>query len=177
MKYVFSFAVVLSAGVSLWAAQGKVTRETVPGITNLARVETTVACAGAIRPESAAEIRKMGFTAIINLRLATENGANVEEEEAAAKAAGIRYAHIPFSTASPETAPVDRFLQVIVQNGYQPAFIHCAGGGRAAMMWFVKRVVVDKWDTDRAMAEAAQLGLTNDTLKKFAMGYIQKNKK
>jgi uncharacterized protein (TIGR01244 family) len=113
----------------------------------------------------------------LNLRAATEQGANVEAEEAAAKAAGINYAHIPFVTATPDPAAVDRFLETMVRPGYQPAFIHCAGGGRAAMMWFIKRVMVDKWDNERAMAEASQLGLTSEPLKTFAASYIQTHKR
>ena len=61
----------------------QVTKETVPGITNLARLETTVACAGGVTAEAVPQIKKMGFVSIINLRVATENGANVEAEEAA----------------------------------------------------------------------------------------------
>jgi hypothetical protein len=71
---------------------------------------------------------------------------------------------------------VDRFLTVIRQPGNEPSFIHCAGGNRAAAMWFIKRAIVDKWDTDRAMAEATALGFTSQPLKQFALDYIQKHK-
>ena len=40
----------------------------------------------------------------------------------------------------------------------------------------IKRLVVDKWDTDRAAAEAAALGLTNPALKTFALEQAQKRK-
>ena len=73
--------------VSSAAFAQQVTKETVPGITNMARLETTVACAGAITADSVPAIKKMGFASIVNLRLATEQGAEVEKEEAAAKAA------------------------------------------------------------------------------------------
>ena len=53
-----------------------------------------------------------------------------------------------------DPAVVDQFLKTITQAGNQPAFIHCASGNRAAGMWFVKRVLVDKWDLDKAGAEA-----------------------
>ena len=66
-------------------------------IRNFAKVESTVACAGAITPGAIPEIKKMGFASIINLRLATEEGADIEGNIAAAKAAGIPYYHIPFS--------------------------------------------------------------------------------
>jgi hypothetical protein len=81
--------VVCSISVGPALAQ-QVTRESVPGINNLARLETTIACAGAIKADVAVpEIKKMGFVSIINLRESTEPGAEVEKEEAVAKAAGL----------------------------------------------------------------------------------------
>ena len=68
------------------AQAAKVTKENVPGITNFARLETTIACAGAVKAEAVPEIKKMGFASIINVREASEPGAEVEKEEAAAKA-------------------------------------------------------------------------------------------
>ena len=174
MKLVLVITVVM---LLLSAAHAQVTKETVPGITNLARVETTVACAGAVTPTAVAEIKKMGFTSIINLRQPTEQGADIEAEAAAAKTAGINFFNIPFNNAAPDTAVVDKFLQTIAQPGNQPAFIHCASGNRAAAMWFVKRVLVDKWDMDRAGAEAASLGLGNATLKTFMVSYIESHRK
>ena len=52
--------------------RAQVVRQEVAGIRNFAKVESTVACAGAITPAAIQEIKKMGFTSIINLRLATE---------------------------------------------------------------------------------------------------------
>ena len=106
------------------AASAQVVRQEVPGIRNFAKVESTVACAGAITPAAIQEIKKMGFASIINLRLATEQGADIEANTAAAKAAGIPYYHIPFSTAAPDPAAVDTFLKTITAPGVQPAFIH-----------------------------------------------------
>jgi protein tyrosine phosphatase (PTP) superfamily phosphohydrolase (DUF442 family) len=105
-------------------ADAQVVKETVPGITNYARVESTVACAGAITKEVVPEIKKMGYRSIINLRLATEAGANVEEEEAAAKSVGITYIHVPYNAAKPDPAVVDAFLKAITTPGVEPAFIH-----------------------------------------------------
>lgn len=168
--------VLVFVGASLFAVQAtaqQVTKEAVEGITNFARVETTVACAGAVKVEALPEIKKMGFVSVINLRLASEPGADPEGEGVAAKAAGLRYTHLPFSAGSPDPKVVDQFLAAITTPGMQPAFIHCAGGGRAAAMWFMKRVKVDKWEVDRAMAEAEALGLTNAGLKKFVLGLAQ----
>jgi len=153
-----------------------VTKESVPGIRNLARLQTTVACAGAITPEAVTDIKKMGFASIINLRLATEAGADVEKEEAAAQAAGIKYFHVPFD-GKPDPKAATAFLDAITTKGAEPAFIHCAGGNRAATMWLIKRVAIDHWDTDKAVKEAMALGQTNEALRTFAIEFGQANKR
>jgi protein tyrosine phosphatase (PTP) superfamily phosphohydrolase (DUF442 family) len=69
---------------------------------------------------------------------------------------------------------VDNFLKAVTDKANQPAFIHCASANRAAAMWMIKRIAVDKWDVDRASAEATALGLTNPALKTFAIEQAQK---
>jgi uncharacterized protein (TIGR01244 family) len=177
MKLVLCFSIALAISASLFAAQNKVAKDTVPGITNYAHIETTVACAGAITPGSVAEIKKMGYASIINLREASEPGADIDAEKAAADKAGIRFVHVPFNGNKPSTEAVDQFLKAIKTAGTEPAFIHCSGGNRAASMWFIKRALVDKWDTDRAMAEATDLGFASPTLKAFAMDYVKTHQK
>src|SRR6187399_298025 len=97
----------------LAAAEGsaQVVRQEVAGVRNFAKIESTVACAGAITPAAIQEIKNMGYASIINLRLATEQGADIDANIAAAKAAGIPYYHIPFSGSTPDPAVVDTFLK------------------------------------------------------------------
>ncbi len=154
----------------------EVTKPEVAGVRNFARLETTVACAGATGAEALPEIKKMGFVSVINLRRATEQGADVEKEEAAAKAAGLRYFHVPFD-GKPDPAAAAAFLDAITTKGAEPAFIHCAGGNRAATMWLIKRVAIDRWDADRAAKEAAALGQTNEDLRKWAIEYATANRR
>jgi uncharacterized protein (TIGR01244 family) len=176
MKRVPLILATVAIGISVATAQSQVKKSTIPGITNFAQVETTVACAGAITPASVAGIKKMGFASIINLRLANEPGADIDAEAAAANAAGINFVHLPFNGNAPDPAVADRFIKTITEPGNQPAFIHCASGNRAAAMWLIKRVLIDKWDIDRASEEATQLGLVSQPLKTFALDYIQAHK-
>ena len=157
------------------AASAQVTKETVPGIVNFSKVETTVACAGATTPAALADIKKLGYNSVVNLRTATEAGAQIEEEAAAAKAAGINYVHLPFNAQMPDPMLVDNFLKAITDKANQPAFIHCATANRAAALWMVKRIAIDKWDVEKASAEATALGLTNSNLKTFAIEQAQKH--
>jgi len=177
MRTLVSILVIVAIGVAIAAGQSQVKKESVPGITNFAKLESTVACAGAITPAAVADIKKMGYASIINLREASEPGADIEAETAAAKAAKINYFHVPFNGVKPDPAAVDQFLKAITTPGAEPAFIHCSGGNRAASMWFIKRAVVDKWDTNRAMAEATDLGFTSQPLKNFAMEYVKAHAK
>ena len=171
-------ALIASAWIAAAPARAQdVTSETVEGITNFHRIETTVACAGAIKAQVVPEIKKMGFVSIINLRQASEAGADLDAEAAAAKAADIRYYSVPFNGAAPDPAAADKFLDAITAKGSDPAFIHCAAGGRAATMWFIKRLVVDHWDVERAAKEATALGMANPALKQFAIDYAQTHKR
>ena len=174
---VIAVAVVVAAAWAPHVASAQVTKESVPGITNFSKVGTTIACAGATTPEAVAEVKKLGYGSIINLRMASEAGANVEGEAAAAKAAGITYVHLPFNTASPDPAVVESFLKAVTDPANQPVFLHCASANRAAAFWMIKRMNVDGWDADRAGGEAAALGLTNPALKTFALDYAKAHQK
>jgi uncharacterized protein (TIGR01244 family) len=169
-----AFVAGLACSVAVVAAQTQVTKESVPGIVNFSKVETTVACAGATTPAALAEVKRMGYASVINLRVAGEPGADIDASAAAAKAAGLNFVHIPFNAASPDPMLVDNFIKAVTDKANQPAFIHCASANRAAALWMVKRLVVDKWDVERASTEATALGLTSPALKTFAIEQAQK---
>jgi uncharacterized protein (TIGR01244 family) len=169
---ILSIAVALVVTLEYVHAQ-QVTTENMDGVRNFKRLETTVACAGATSTEAMPALKRMGFASVVNLRLPTEEGADIGPSAEAARTAGLQYIHIPMSVQAPEAAVADRFLAEIVKPENQPAFIHCAGGGRAATMWFIKRMVVDKWDVERASSEATALGMTNATMKQWAIGYAK----
>jgi uncharacterized protein (TIGR01244 family) len=153
------------------AVAQQVTKKDIPGISTFAQVETTIACGGSTKPEAIREIANMGFKSVINLRLASEQGALVEEEGAAVKAAGMRYVHLPFDAQNPDAHLIDNFIAAVTAPANQPAYVHCAAGGRAASLWMVKRVLADGWDEQRALTEANALGL-NDRFRPFALNYI-----
>jgi uncharacterized protein (TIGR01244 family) len=172
MKHTF-LALVAVLGIAASASAQTVTKETREGIKNFSRLETTVACAGAITADAMPEIKKMGFVSVINLREAQEAGADVEKHRAAAEAAGLRYYHVPFNGAKPDPKAADAFVKIISSKEAAPAFIHCASANRASAMWMIKRIVVDKWEVERAEQEAAAMGLTNAALKQWAIEYAR----
>ncbi len=144
-----------------------------PGTVNYTRIDATVACAGATTVDAIPAIKADGFKAIINLRQASEEGANIDASKQAATAAGLKYFHIPFSGGDPKAEAVDQFLAAVKDPANSPVFIHCASANRAGMMWLIKRVAVDGWPIDKATAEAERAGLSNPRLKAFALEYLK----
>ena len=67
------------------------------GITNFAPIDDTFACAGAIKPEAAAELKRRGYASVVNFRKASEEGAAIEKEKEAVEAAGLKYIAIPWA--------------------------------------------------------------------------------
>ena len=147
-------------------------KQTLPGASNVTRVDASVMCGGHTTPGAFPEIRKLGFKSIVNLRRASEPGVDIPGARAAAAKHGLAYVHIPVDPSKPSTESVDAFLEAVTTASNQPVYIHCGSANRVAALWMIKRVVVDKWDVDRATEEAVAIGLTSPALKKFALEYL-----
>ena len=158
-------------------ASAQVKKSEVPGITNFSRVDATVGCGGATQPAAMSVLKKEGFVSVINLRQASEQGANIEESRAAAETAGLKYIHLPFNAQSPDPKLVDDFLAAVADKSNQPVYIHCGSANRVGAVWMIKRSLQDGWEIDRAREEAEAIGLTNPALKEFATEYILTHKK
>jgi uncharacterized protein (TIGR01244 family) len=173
MRLSFVFAIVMS-GVAAVGAQQKMER---PGITNFTKVDAVVACGGATDTAALEGLKNDGFKAVINLRQATEQGANIDENSARAKALGLNYIHIPFNGAAPVDKTVDDFLAAVANKANQPVYIHCGSASRVGAVWLVKRVLQDGWPVDKATEEARLIGLRSAPLEAFALKYIEAHRK
>ena len=158
------------------SAQGPA-KATLPGATNVTKVDAVLLCGGATSAEAYPALRKDGFVSVINLRQAQENGADIPGSRAAAEAAGLKYIHIPVDGRSPDAASVDAFLAAVTDKKNQPMYVHCASANRVGALWMVKRMLVDGWDETKAGQEAAAIGLTNPALKQFALEYVATHRK
>jgi uncharacterized protein (TIGR01244 family) len=173
MRRLIFLALLTCAGIVVSAQQ----RMEKPGITNFSRVDAVVACGGATETTALEGLKNDGFKAVINLRQASERGANIDENKARASELGLKYIHIPFNTAAPENKTVDDFLATISDKSNQPVFIHCASANRVGAVWLVKRALQDGWPIDKATQEAKLIGLSNPALEQFALKYIAEHKK
>lgn len=166
-------SMMLAIVVAAVPALAQVQKKDVPGIVNYSRVDATVGCGGSVTPSAMQALKAEGYRSIVNLRQASERGADIEASREAAKAAGLNYIHLPFNAASPDTAVVDRFLAAVADTGNQPVFIHCGSANRVGGLWMIKRVLRDKWPVEKAQAEAEVIGLRDPKLTAFAVEYIK----
>jgi uncharacterized protein (TIGR01244 family) len=174
MRRFLVLTLTLIAGGAGLGAEQKISR---PGISNFTRVDAVVACGGATETAALDGLKKDGFKAVINLRQASERGANIEENRAHAEALGLKYIHIPFNGAAPETKTFDDFMAAVADRANQPVFIHCASANRVGAVWLAKRVLQDKWTVDKATEEARLIGLSAAPLEQFALKYIADKQK
>ena len=129
-----TFALFTVIALMATASSAQVVRQEVPGIRNFAKVESTVACAGAITPGAIPEIKKMGYASIINLRLATEQGADIDANIAAAKAAGLQYVHLPVQGGFQTPEEIARFAELLLQLP-KPVLAFCRSGARSTKLY------------------------------------------
>jgi uncharacterized protein (TIGR01244 family) len=159
-----------------FAASPQLQKETIDGIRNYTKVDASIGCAGATDPNAMTAIAARGYKAVLNLREADEDGAQIPESKAAAEAAGLRFIHVPFKGSAPEDAVADEFLKVVTNTANQPLFINCGSANRVGAMWLIKRMLVDHWPQERAVEEAKAIGLTSEALETFALAYVAKRR-
>ena len=170
----FTTLLVLALAVPAFA---QVTKQERAGIVNFSKVDAVVACGGATETSALEGLAKDGFKSVINLRTATEQNANIEQNAARAKDLGLKYIHIPFNTQQMDPKVIDQFLAAVADKSNQPAFVHCGSASRVGSVWLAKRVIQDGWTIEKATEEAKAIGLRGEPLEKYALDYIAAHKK
>lgn len=67
--------------------------------------------------------------------------------------------NIPFNPYRPSDKIVVEFLKVVYNKEYHPVFIHCFhGADRTGTLCAIYRIVVQKWDKEKAISEMKKYG-------------------
>ena len=148
---------------------------------NYTPVDANISVGGAISLDAIPELKRRGFTSVINLRRPTEPNANVEAEGEAVRAAGLKYISLPFNAAEPyavSAAQVKLFLMALADPSNLPVLIHSAQSHRPVGLLVIKRVVVDGWSVDRAFAADDAQVLADGTagskaMRQFVFDYLK----
>ena len=151
----------------------------VPGIENFSRLDDSqgfagspVGFGGATEHNAMARLSSNGYVTVINLRLADEDGMDVEASQQAAEAAGLRYVHLPIDPQNPNQGAIESVLETVGDRANQPLYIHCNSGTRAAALWMIGRVPKDGSEPDTASKEAEAIAAKPEDAIAFAMAYL-----
>ena len=95
---------------------------------------------GQISPADVAELKALGVTLIVNNRPDGEDAGQPEsgEIEAAAKAAGIDYRHVPIARGM-GPSDVEAMREAIHAAGDGKMFAFCRSGNRSTLAWAVAK--------------------------------------
>lgn len=112
---------------------------------------------GQITPEHVPELKKQGVTLIINNRPDGEDVGQPEGKdiEAAAKAAGIEYRHVPIARGM-GPSDIEAMREAINSVGDGKLFAFCRSGNRSALAWAVAKSEdgVSREELDRCASKA-----------------------
>jgi uncharacterized protein (TIGR01244 family) len=112
---------------------------------------------GQIGPEDVPALKQMGVTLIINNRPDGEDVGQPagDEIEAAAKAAGIDYRHVPIARGM-GPSDVEAMREALHATGEGKMFAFCRSGNRSALAWAVakREVGVSREELNRCANEA-----------------------
>ncbi len=122
---------------------------------------------GATQPEAMEWLKEQGYAAVISLRLASEDNANVAANQAAAAEVGLTYIHLPLDHENPHPDIEQHFLTAASKSTNQPVFIHCSSATRVAIMWMMGRALVDGVDRAEIVAEGARIAEKPDEALEF----------
>ena len=113
--------------------------------------------AGQIRPEDVPALKELGVTLIVNNRPDGEDVGQPDgdEIEAAAKAAGIDYRHVPIARGL-GPSDIEAMREAMHSAGDGKVFAFCRSGNRSALAWAVAKSEdgVPREDLNRMANEA-----------------------
>jgi uncharacterized protein (TIGR01244 family) len=167
--------VLLTLGLAVASAARQQQTLEFPSIPNFLKVNDQFFVGGQPPMGDLSRLKAEGIRAIVNLRQPAEY--NAAEEEATAKALGLRYFNIPVNPADLQDSQVEQFLSITSDRHNLPVFIHCTMGVRVATFWMIRRALVDGWKIEDAETEAQNMGLHNPALLEFARNYIARHPK
>jgi uncharacterized protein (TIGR01244 family) len=150
-----------------------------PNIEHFSKIDGSTGFAGSqvgfggVTPDSDMTwLKEQGFATVINLRLAGEEGVDVECSRDAAEAAGLKYIHLPFSGRELDRQLVIDFLTMAGDCANQPVYIHCRSATRVAALWVIGRVLKDGWEFEATRDEADAIAHKPADALAYARAYL-----
>jgi uncharacterized protein (TIGR01244 family) len=135
-------------------------------VDNIKKVSDEFSAAGQISPEDLQQIAQTGFKSVLNLRSPDELGV-LPDEQQKAEAAGLAYANVPLSNASPDLEQVNQALQEL-EDLPKPVLIHCGAGLRAGAIALIATAIHHDLSLDEVTTKSEEFVISEQPhLKQF----------
>ena len=121
------------------------------------RIDDTLATSGQPTDEELAAAAREGAEVVINLALHDDPRYSLADEAGAVAALGMTYVHIPVKFDAPTEADLDAFFAAMAEHRGRRMLVHCAANKRATAFLGLYRVIVEKWDPERAFAPMKEI--------------------
>lgn len=130
----------------------------IAGVPNSGKINDHLFRGAQPRDTGLLELKKLGITAIVDLR--GEDPARINWEEKRADSLGIRFVHIAVNGWSPPTdEQIAQFLSIFRDNPQERVFVHCHfGEDRTGVFVASYRMAFEKLPPDQALKEMYYFG-------------------
>lgn len=125
--------------------------------------------------EAYAQAAASGYRSVLTLRI-KQDGVELARERSMVERQKMRYFNIPVEPNAPSLKQADEFLALVREPNNHPMLINCAYAERIAPLMMILRIVDQGWSEEKAVDEAARMGLPRDFMKKFARTYLAQKK-
>lgn len=89
---------------------------------------------------------------------------------------GLSYHSLPITLKTIDAEHLAKFQTELADASGRPLYFCDTDGNRAGILWFIRRITVDKVDAQVAEGDAADLGLVDPQWRKAANEYVAKLK-
>src|SRR5207302_1199310 len=103
--------------------------------------------------------KKLLFIITTSVLLATTIVSQAEQSK-------MKYFNIPVVSSAPRHEQAEEFIRLVKDPANHPMLINCASANRVGAFMMIYRVLEQGWSENKALEEAAKIGLSNEGLKK-----------
>ena len=146
---------------------------------DLKKITDQITVSGQPTADDIAQLKNDGFRTIVNLRTEGEEDQPMspEEERQAVEKAGMRYVHLPVSSATMGPETVDNFRAQLPELE-APILVHCQAGMRAGAFTMMATATEQGWSGDETLEKAQAMGFECKApeLKQFVRSYVDSHR-
>jgi tyrosine-protein phosphatase SIW14 len=149
IAFAFAFTTIAASQTAQIAAADKISLR---GLSNAARVSSTLYRGAQPHPEALTELKKLGINVVVDFEDSREE---IRWEKSFVEEQGMKFVSIPWNARSaPSRETVIAFFATLRDNSGKKIFVHCErGADRTGTMIALYRITNDHWTPDQAVAE------------------------